>query len=152
MIEMKSGLQKWSRKAVAKKCELQSILSQLLWVSRAVRFRRVFASRIIAEVRKLKKPSDKTTLSPEIRKDFLWSDRFLVEFSGVEIMPAPTDSLAVYGGACVRGGSLFKSYCASDCLALAGLAKRKSYIATMMPKMKNCSSSCMSFCSGSELY
>ena len=104
IIELKSELQKWSRKTVAKKCELQSILGKLLWVSRAVRFSRVFVSRIIAEVRKLKKQSDKSTLSLEIRKDFLWWDKFLVEFSGVEIIPAPTVSLAVYGDACVQGG------------------------------------------------
>ena len=104
MIELKTELHKWSRKTVAKKCELQSILGKLLWVSRAVRFSRVFVSRIIAEVRKLKKQSDKSTLSLDIRKDFLWWDRFMEVFSGVEIIPAPTASLAVYGDACVQGG------------------------------------------------
>ena len=55
VAELKSELQKWLRKTVAKKCELQSILGKLLWVSRAVRFSRVFVARIIAQVRKIKK-------------------------------------------------------------------------------------------------
>ena len=104
VAELKSELQKWLRKTVAKKCELQSILGKLLWVSRAVRFSRVFVARIIAEVRKIKKQSDKTTLSLDIRKDFLWWDTFLEAFSGVEIIPNPTVCLAVYGDACVAGG------------------------------------------------
>ena len=102
--ELKVDLNNWLRKTVAKKSELQCILGKLLWVSRTVRFSRVFVSRIIAEVRKLEKQSEKTTLSPFIRKDFLWWHTFLEEFSGVEIIPSPTVSLAVYGDACVQGG------------------------------------------------
>ena len=48
VAELKVELAKWSKKLVAKKCELQSILGKLLWVSRTVRFSRVFVSRIIA--------------------------------------------------------------------------------------------------------
>ena len=104
VVELKSELINWARKTVAKKCELQSILGKLLWVSRAVRFSRVFVSRIIAEVRKLKKQSDKSTLSRDIRKDFLWWQTYMEVFSGVEIIPAPTVSIAIYGDACVQGG------------------------------------------------
>ena len=70
VCELKSLLFKWSRKTVAKKHELQSILGKLLWVSKTVRFSRVFVSRIICEIRKLSSQSAKTTLSTEIRKDF----------------------------------------------------------------------------------
>ena len=97
-------LKKWINKTRAKKSDLQSILGKLLWVSRTVRFSRVFVSRIIAEIRKLDKQYEKTTLSREIKKDFLWWNTFLEEFSGVEIIPSPTVSLAVYGDACVQGG------------------------------------------------
>ena len=89
---------------MAKKCELQSILGKLLWVSRTVRFSRIFVSRIIAEVRKLQKQSEKVTLSYDIKKDFLWWDRYLIEFSGVEIIPSPSVNQAVYGDACPIGG------------------------------------------------
>ena len=63
--ELKAELKKWTNKTVAKKHELQSILGKLLWVSRAVRFSRVFVARIIAEIRKLKQQSEKTVLSHE---------------------------------------------------------------------------------------
>ena len=105
MVELKSELIKWVRKTTAKKYELQSILGKLLWVSRTVRFSRIFVSRIIAETRKLSKQSDKSTLSRDIRKDFLWWLTFMEEFSGVEIIPATTVSLAVYGDACPRVGA-----------------------------------------------
>ena len=83
---------------------MQSILGKLLWVSKAVRFSRVFVSRIIAEVRKLKSQSDKVILSHEIKKDFLWWDTYLKEFSGVEFIPNLVSSTNVFGDACVDGG------------------------------------------------
>ena len=33
LVELKSELHKWSKKTVAKKCELQSILGKLLWAT-----------------------------------------------------------------------------------------------------------------------
>ena len=101
VVELKSELLKWSRKTTAKKCELQSILGKLLWVSKTVRFSRVFVCRIIAQVRKLSKQSEKTTLSQEIRKDFLWWDTFMEDFSGVEMIIPPTVCLSVLGDAWV---------------------------------------------------
>ena len=104
VTELRQELKKWSRKTVAKKHELQSILGKLLWVSKTVRFSRVFVSRIIAEVRKLQAQSSKTTLSSEIRKDFLWWETYLEVFSGVEIIPATTVSQSVLGDAYPQGG------------------------------------------------
>ena len=104
LLELKSELIIWVRKTVAKKSDLQSILGKLLWVSKTVRFSRIFVSRIIAEIRKLSKQSKKTVQSTEIRKDFLWWSNFIEISDGVEIIPAPTVSFAVYGDACVQGG------------------------------------------------
>ena len=105
IIELKSELAKWSRKTVAKKQELQSILGKLIWVSRTVRFSRVFVSRIIAEIRKLKSQSTiKTILSTDIRKDFMWWDTYLETFSGVELIPPTTVCQAVLGDAYPQGG------------------------------------------------
>ena len=50
--ELKSELNRWFRKTVAKKSELQSILGKLLWVSKAVKYSRCFVLRIIAELKK----------------------------------------------------------------------------------------------------
>ena len=104
VTELKTELAKWSRKTVAKKCELQSILGKLLWVSKTVRFSRVFVCRIIAEVRSLSKQSEKSTLSKEIRKDFLWWDKFLEIFSGVEMIIPSTVCLPILGDAFPQGG------------------------------------------------
>ena len=104
IVELKSELVKWSRKTVAKKHELQSILGKLLWVSKTVRFSRVFVSRIICEVRKLSSQSAKTTLSNEIRKDFLWWEKYLELFSGVVLIPPTTVSQSVLGDAYPQGG------------------------------------------------
>ena len=111
--ELKLVLVTWVRKTVAKKQELQSVLGKLLWVSRAVRFSRAFVGRIIAEIRKLEKQSDKTILSVEIRKDFLWWHTFLEKFSGVEIIPPPSANISIYGDACVQGGGAWNP-CATE--------------------------------------
>ena len=102
--ELKIELKKWIRKTVAKKSDLQSILGKLLWVSKAVRNSRVFVGRIISVLRSLKSQSSKTILSSEIRKDFLWWNKFLETFSGVELIPPITVSQSVYGDAYPQGG------------------------------------------------
>ena len=104
ITELRGELVKWARKTVAKKQELQSILGKLLWVSRTVRFSRVFVSRIICEVRKLPSQAAKTTLSLEIRKDFMWWDKYLEVFSGVELIPPITVCQSVLGDAYPQGG------------------------------------------------
>ena len=101
--ELKFDLLKWSRKTVATKAELQSILGKLLWVSRAVKFSRCFVLRIIAEVKKLKLQTQKITLSYDIRKDFLWWDKFLCVFNGVHLLVPSNPSEQISGDACPMG-------------------------------------------------
>ena len=79
--ELRFELKKWSKKTVATKSELQSILGKLLWVSRAVKFSRCFVLRIIAEVKKFKLQKQKITLSSNVRKDFLWWENFILYIS-----------------------------------------------------------------------
>ena len=67
-------------------------------------FSRIFVARIIAEVRKLSKQSDKTVLSTEIRKDFLWWDLYMETFSGVELIPSRNVTLSIFGDAYPQGG------------------------------------------------
>ena len=43
-LELRSDLLSWSRKTVASKQEIQSILGKLMWVSRAVRHSRAFVN------------------------------------------------------------------------------------------------------------
>ena len=104
VAELKTELAKWSRKTVAKKHELQSILGKLLWVSKTVRFSRVFVSRIICEIRKLTSQNAKTTLSRDIRKDFLWWEMYIEEFSGVQMITPISVCQSVLGDAYPQGG------------------------------------------------
>ena len=104
VTELKSELAKWGCKSVTRKRDLQSILGKLLWVSKAVRNSRIFVGRIIAVIRSLKFQSSKTTLSNEIKKDFLWWEKFLEKFSGVELIPPITVSQSVLGDAYPKGG------------------------------------------------
>ena len=101
--ELNNELQKWSRKTVATKTDLQSILGKLLWVSRAVKYSRCFVLRIIAEVKKLTFQSQKITLSNEVRKDFLWWETFMSLFNGVHLLVSNTASLQIAGDACPMG-------------------------------------------------
>ena len=101
--ELKYELEKWSRKTVANKTDLQSILGKLLWVSRAVQYSRCFVLRIIAEVKKLKSQNQKTTLSSSIRKDFLWWETYMNEFNGIHLLVPNLISEQISGDACPMG-------------------------------------------------
>ena len=101
--ELKSDLIKWSRKTVASRTDLQSILGKLLRVSRAVKYSRCFVLRIIAEVKKLKFQSQKITLSHEVRKDFLWWLKFMSAFNGVHLLIPSNPSEQISGDACPIG-------------------------------------------------
>ena len=67
LVEIKAEIKVWLKRSVAKKSELQSILGKLLWISKAVRFSRIFVSRIITEINKLEICLSKN-LSPKNRK------------------------------------------------------------------------------------
>ena len=101
--ELRFELEKWSKKTVATKSDLQSILGKLLWVSRAIKFSRCFVLRIIAELKKLKFQTQKITLSPEIRKDFLWWEKFMMVFNGVHLLVPNIPSVQISGDACPMG-------------------------------------------------
>ena len=94
----------WSRKTVATKQELQSILGKLMWVSKVVRFSRCFVSRIISILKGLRSQMQKITLSQEIKKDFLWWSEFLPVFNGVELLIPDTVFCSVLGDATLHGG------------------------------------------------
>ena len=102
-LDLRSELSSGSQRTVATKQEIQSILGKLMWVSRAVKHSRSFVNRIISEVKKLQSQKQKTTLSLEIRKDFLWWFHFLNIFNGKELIISHEISVNVAGDACVMG-------------------------------------------------
>ena len=94
----------WSRKTVATKQELQSILGKLIWISKVVRYSRCFVSRIISTLKTLKHQKQKTTLTEAGLKDFKWWAKFLNVFNGVELLVTTTVFDSVLGDACPMGG------------------------------------------------
>ena len=101
--ELNFELMKWARKTVATKAELQSILGKLLWVSRAIKYSRCFVLRIIAEIKKLKFQTQKITFSHEVRKDFLWWQKFMAVFNGTHLLVPNSTSNQISGDACPMG-------------------------------------------------
>ena len=101
--EVKSTINKWYRRTVATKQELQSLQGQLMWISKVVRFSRCFVTRIIAEQKSLKSQKQKKTLSDDIKKDLLWWKRFLDVFNGVELLVPQTVFCNVLGDATLAG-------------------------------------------------
>ena len=59
--------------------------------------------RIIAEVKKLKSQSQKIKLSYEVRKDFLWWEKFMSVFNGVHLLTPSNPSEQISGDACPMG-------------------------------------------------
>ena len=102
-LELKSELSKWSRKTVASKQELQSILGKLMWVSRCVKYSRAFINRIIFEIKKLTAQKQKITLSLDVKKDFLWWYTFMKCFNGKELIISDLISVNIAGDACPQG-------------------------------------------------
>ena len=103
-LEITALAKTWSRRTVATKEELQSILGKLIWISKVVRYSRVFVSRIIAAIRSLKQQKQKINLSSDIMKDFLWWTRFLDVFNGVELLIPNTVFCNILGDATLAGG------------------------------------------------
>ena len=93
----------WSRKTVATKQELQSILGKLIWISKVVRFSRCFVSRIISLIKTLKYQKQKVTLGDAVKKDFRWWSKILAVFNGVELIIHNTVFCSVLGDACPMG-------------------------------------------------
>ena len=103
-LEIQSLTLTWSRKTVATKQELQSILGKLIWVSKVVRFSRCFVSRLISLLKTLTFQAQKTTLPDSVKLDFSWWHRFLQVFNGVELIIPTTVYCSILGDAYPMGG------------------------------------------------
>ena len=101
--EVKNTVGRWYRRTVATKEELQSLQGQLMWVSKVVRFSRIFVARIISEQQSLKSQKQKKSLSDEVKKDLLWWKMFLDVFNGVELIIPQTVSCNILGDATLSG-------------------------------------------------
>ena len=88
VTEVREEIGSWLKKTKATKKGLQQLLGQLFWVSRCVKFSRVFMARLLNQLTTMHHLPDnkKTLLSPECRLDINWWSRYLRRFNGVECM------------------------------------------------------------------
>ena len=88
LTEVRDEISSWSRKTKATKKGLQQLLGKLFWVSRCVKFSRIFMARLLNQLADMHKLPDnkKALLSEECRLDINWWSRYLRRFNGVECM------------------------------------------------------------------
>lgn len=94
ITEIREELSRWRRKTTATKRSLQQLLGRLFWVSRCIKFSRVFLSRLLAQLKSMHSLPDqkKSPLSEECKLDVQWWDRYVRRFNGTELI-YPTDPL-----------------------------------------------------------
>ena len=88
LAEIKSEIQLWVRKSKITRRDLQSLLGKLFWISKVVRFSRVFMGRLLQLLRSMTRISDSTkvALSAESRKDLVWWGKYLDHFNGIQMI------------------------------------------------------------------
>ena len=88
LAELKAEIDKWARKTVITKRELQGLLGRLFWVAKVVRFSRIFMGRLLTQLRDMtgKRDHEKVRLGDQSRKDLLWWSKFLRTFNGVSMI------------------------------------------------------------------
>ena len=92
--EVRCLLGTWVRKTKVSKKNLQQLLGQLFWVSRCIKFSRVFLSRLLIQLKSMHKLPDhkKVPLTDDSMLDIKWWNRFLRKFNGTELI-YPSDPL-----------------------------------------------------------
>lgn len=86
LCELETLLHRWLTKRTATKSGLQSLVGKLVFVSKCVRQSRVFITRILALLGKLRHNHHHANLTAEFRKDLVWWLRFLREYNGISMI------------------------------------------------------------------
>ena len=88
LAELKAEIDQWARKTTATKKGMQSLLGQMFWVAKVMRFARIVMGRLLAQLRNMSSLGDhvKIKLEEESRKDLLWWSRFLKTYNGITMI------------------------------------------------------------------
>ena len=86
LCELEHLLDQWLSKCTSTKSALQSLVGKLVFVSKCVRQSRVFISRILAVLHKMRFNHHDIHLTAEFRKDLVWWRRFLQDYNGVSMI------------------------------------------------------------------
>ena len=110
LVTLQSTLQLWLSKRTCTLKQLQSLVGQLMFVLKCVRQSRIFVSRILDLLRKVKAPRHHLRLNSEFRKDLHWWRRFLPLYNGVSLIPTsrwPTPDTVFSTDGCLSGCGVF---------------------------------------------
>ena len=86
LASLQSTLQLWLSKRTCTLKQLQSLVGQLMFVSKCVRQSRIFVSRILDLMRGVNAPHHHLCLKSEFRKDLHWWRHFLPLYNGVSLI------------------------------------------------------------------
>lgn len=110
--EIRAILTEQEEKQWASKKELQSFIGKLVFVAKCVAPGRLFISRMLEQLRKLKLGHHNCRINAEFRKDLLWWKCFMQEYNGVSVIPEQLWALP--------DASLSTDACPSGCGGLCG--------------------------------
>ena len=92
LAEIKQVCSQWKHKDWCNKCELQSLLVRLLYMTKCVKTSRPFLNRMLKLLRQADK-QEKIALTQDFHRDLNWFGQFLTEFNGVTLFfHDPVDS------------------------------------------------------------
>ena len=86
LASLQSTLQLWLSKRTCTLKQLQSLVGQLMFVSKCVRQSRISVSRILDLMRGVNAPHHHLRLNSEFRKDLYWWRHFLPLYNGVSLI------------------------------------------------------------------
>ncbi|XP_077985143.1 uncharacterized protein LOC144439784 [Glandiceps talaboti] len=87
LTEIKQYLPEWMSRKRATKRDLQSLIGRLAFLSGCVRPGRVFVSRLLDTLRKLRRNHHRFHVNKDMKKDIQWWISFLDQFNGVSMIP-----------------------------------------------------------------
>ena len=102
MQEILQKCQAWRQKTSCTKCQLQSLLGSLLFISKCVRSSRFFLNRLLDVLHSMH-DKDQVALTPEAQRDINWFQKFLPSFNGVAIFDHRPIALEIELDACLQG-------------------------------------------------
>jgi len=107
LAEIRILLESWFIRKQASKRDLQLLVGKLQFVAKCVIFSRIFISRILLVLSKLRKQSHMFCVTAEFRKDIRWWLAFISHFNGVSIIPDliwSEPDTCISTDACLSGG------------------------------------------------
>ena len=102
LAQIKAEVELWTHKNKCTRCQLQSLLGLLLYISKCVRPARCFLNRML-EVLREASDGNNIKLNDAFHRDLLWFRTFLQEYNGVSMYGHKKPDFTVELDACLTG-------------------------------------------------